>query len=159
MYTSKGTIKAEFLLNNGTVSTTLSFVPDCDYSIRHRGKTFAVFVDRQGGALIKEYDKDNDIKIQVNRELVRSVGSYGCTNAEVEIEVRQPTGTDPAVPKEIADAGSVVVQQIKATASSGKEDEFVQAFLDLCLKVRAMERATGDGSSGLELIRLKIPAK
>ena len=96
-YTSKGTIGAEFRFGGqGTVvSSTLSFVPDHDCSIRDGTKTLAVFAaqdgqglpdapdDARAGILI-EYSEDKEIKIKASSELVRS---YSCTNTKVEIEV------------------------------------------------------------------------
>lgn len=152
MYTSKGTIGAEFKLNDDdTVSTTLSFVPDHDYSIRHDGKTFAVFAALGNEALIRKYDKDEGVKIEGGDQLV---GLYGCTNVKIEIDVTDVTKDDV---QKIMEAESDMVNKMKAAVTSNKDQDMYEAFLELYNKVR--ENATSDGASGLKLIRLKIPAK
>lgn len=60
-YVSQGTISVEFDLNEDTnLRADLFFVPNCDYSIKHRGEDCAVFVrseENQDGFIFKRIEE------------------------------------------------------------------------------------------------------
>lgn len=57
-YISQGTVSVDFDLHNNAAPTKLFFVASCDYSIKHGGKNYAVFVDDrdQNNNIIREDD-------------------------------------------------------------------------------------------------------
>ena len=61
-YVSQGTISVEFELNDADLRASLFFVPNCDYSIKHRRENYAVFVlegegENQDASIFKKIEE------------------------------------------------------------------------------------------------------
>lgn len=66
-YVSQGTISVEFELNARAEPSSLFFVPERDYSIKHRGQNYAVFVlegENQDASIFKK-NEERGIEIAV----------------------------------------------------------------------------------------------
>ena len=101
VYTSQGTIRVYCNLSNSNSKpeTALFFVPEHDYSIKHRNKTFAVFVSQScdctpqscNKAIIREYDRDkgNGVKIHADASACTEVISGAAAHQrKVEVQVK-----------------------------------------------------------------------
>ena len=111
IYTSQGTIRIHYnITGENCHKTTIYFVPENDYSIKHRNENYAVFVPQSCGcseqscdcksqscknAVIRKYnpDKDDWIKIHVADGIIGCMGiiSDAATHqkkVEVKVEVK-----------------------------------------------------------------------
>ena len=113
IYTSQGTIRIHYnITGENCHKTTIYFVPENDYSIKHRNENYAVFVPQSCGcseqscdcksqscknAIIRKYnpDKDDWIKIHVADGIIGCMGiiSDAATHQKkVQIQVKvEPT--------------------------------------------------------------------
>ena len=101
IYTSQGTISVRCSLSNSN-RQDIFFVPHDDYHIKHRNKTFAVFVPQScdctpqscNEAIIREYDRDkgNGVKIRAaasNCTVVISAAAVHRTKIEISVKKKK----------------------------------------------------------------------
>ena len=157
-YTSQGNVRVEF--NNTGQATKLYFVPDQDYSIKHRNKTFAVFVPQFGDAITREYSKDIDIEVYETLQLdCRQIGQ-----TKVEIRVQETKNA-----KEVAEAAeqmaaNAAAEAANAAAEAAKATATVPCAENAARKAEdakdAKDKAkTAKEAVALKLISITIPAK
>ena len=99
-YTSQGTVSVDF----GGKQTTLYFVPEQDYSSKHKDMKFAIFVQREDGngtakALIREYGRNNDdvgVEIVVKKKLIKHAVRGAWHSTKVEVQVKEKKKNDAA---------------------------------------------------------------
>lgn len=92
-YTSQGTVSVDF----GDKQTTLYFVPEQDYSSKHKDMKFAIFVQREEGngtakALIREYGRNNDdvgVEVVVKKKLIMHAARGAWHGTKVEVQVKE----------------------------------------------------------------------
>ena len=98
IYTSQGTISVRCSLSNSN-RQDIFFVPHDDYHIKHRNKTFAVFVPQScnctpqycNKAIIREYDRDNGngVKMRANASCTEIISDAAVHQKKVEISVKK----------------------------------------------------------------------
>lgn len=91
-YTSQGTVSVDF----GGKQTTLYFVPEQDYSSKHKDMKFAIFVQREDGngtakALIREYGNNDDVGVEVvvKKKLIKHAARGAWHSTKVEVQVKE----------------------------------------------------------------------
>lgn len=85
-YTSQGTVRVEFPAKKGA-RITLHFVPVDNFSVKHRGKTYAIFMGKNcTDAITKKY-RERGIPIMVRRRVGLVLHNAG--QVEVEVKVKK----------------------------------------------------------------------
>ena len=147
-YTSQGTIRICCDISNSGSVSTIIFVPEKGYSIKHRNKNYAVFVPRScKKAVIMKYDPDkgNGVKIRAAELGCTDVISGAATHqTKVEVRVKATLNEDATITA--AEKGGVAKEAAKE-AKEAAVREFLEAIneLEKCIK--------------LELVGITVPAK
>ena len=99
-YTSQGTISMKCVVNDAgaITSATIFFVPDNNYSIKHKKKDYAIFVSnssKTAKAIIREYDPSagNGVEFSIDKpdlNLTGLISSVAVHQTKVEVQVKSP---------------------------------------------------------------------
>ena len=155
-YTSQGTIRVHQSFGSGNSETTLFFIPENDYAIKHGNKTFAVFVPQSCSctpqscrrAIIRKYDRDkgNGVKIRVVASSCTEIISDAAVHQK-KVKVWVRAKLEGAGENEILEAACQAVK-----AKTKNEKERTKAIEDLVETVNKW-------CSTLKLIGITVPAK
>ena len=171
-YTSQGTIRVHRNFGNGDSETTLFFVPNNDYSIKHGKETFVVFVPESGNdnAVIRKYDRDsNGVKISAVKagctEAIAAATHQTKVEVRVEVMLKVVKATDEVAKAagtayEAAKAAGIAYEAAKAAADKAAADK---AAADKATKtIRATEnlvKKINEQNPELELTGITVPAR
>ena len=101
-YTSIGTLRYRISMQDGNESQAIFFIPSDDYSVKHHGKNYAIFISTHR-ALLRKYKPENKQGIKLNvasdtaKHLCLSALKAAKDHARVEIVVKETeSGGDDA---------------------------------------------------------------
>lgn len=158
IYTSQGTIRIRCDIDTNSI-TTLYFVPENDYSIKHRNDNYAVFVSQScdcktqswKNALIRKYDPDkgNGVEIHVARtNFMYVISSAAVHQSKVEVEVETRTKLEKMAERKISE----IAKKIAETRDGDAKKEAMEQVMNTML----MEVAKGKISEIAEKVAEEV---
>ena len=143
IYTSQGTIRIRCDIGasgGNDCKATIYFVPENDYSIKHRNESYAVFVPMSEScknAIIRKYNPDKGGKIEI---VVAGIGridiiSFAAMHQKkVEVEVEVKTTLEEAAESKISEVASEIMEKIHKNVDEISKREAVEKVMKATLQ-------------------------
>ena len=151
IYTSQGTIRIHYDVTDK--KTTIYFVPENDYSIKHRSKKFAVFMPKScncteqpcgctpqpcNKAIVMEYDPDKDSGIKIDvaiQDFTWGLSSAATHQTKVLVKVKAEL-TEPAKNRIVTCAEKVSNQTVENLVKLINESERCLKLIGITIPVK-----------------------
>ena len=88
-YVSRGTVRATIRFEGNKSVRRVHFIPTSDYSVKHKGKQFAVFVSTESNGKSRALIKDCDYAFECAESLFNVATIAAVTHVQAEIEVEE----------------------------------------------------------------------
>ena len=156
IYTSQGTIRIR--CGAGASETTIYFVPEKDYSIKHGNKNYAVFVPQSCGCsgqsckntIIRKYNPDEGKEIEMHAagtDCMNVISTAAANRVKVQVEVK-------ATLKEEAER---ILEAMKNVDEEADTKNDVQAVKNAVNKL--ISTVKNESKQCLKLVGITIPAQ
>ena len=130
IYTSQGTIRVRYRFDatNGNISKTMIyFVPERDYSIKHKNKHYAVFVPLSGrNCIMKRYNpnKGRGVKLDANgTNFTVDISSAHTHQTKVQVVVKSTIKLKAAEATEVKNKATNAEDKAVAAEQAAAEDK------------------------------------
>lgn len=173
IYTSQGTIRIHHCISESS-KPTIYFIPENDYSIKHRNENYAVFVPlpqscKNAVTVIRRCnpDKGDKIKIEIDAARINCmdiISSAAMHQKKVEVEVEVKTTLEEMKremqviwKKLVENEISKIVEKIAKEADDNKKKEAMKQEMEVIWK--ELMKVEHESKQCLKLVGITVPAQ